>query len=35
MYVQEVVAKIAVLREQPMEEVRVQLLENARRVFGV
>ncbi|MBP6948933.1 MAG: TatD family hydrolase [Candidatus Pacebacteria bacterium] len=35
MYVQEVVAKIAVIREQPMEEVRVQLLENARRVFGI
>lgn len=35
MYVQEVVAKIAVIREQPMEEVRVQLLENAKRVFGV
>lgn len=35
MYVQEVVAKIAVLREQPMEEVRMQLLENAKRVFGV
>lgn len=35
MYVQEVVAKIAVLREEPMEEVRVQLLENARRVFGI
>lgn len=35
MYVQEVVAKIAVLREQPMEEVRVQLLENAKRVFGI
>jgi TatD DNase family protein len=35
MYVQEVVARIAVLREQPMEEVRMQLLENAKRVFGV
>lgn len=35
MYVQEVVAKIAVLREQPMEEVRAQLLENARRVFDI
>lgn len=33
MYVQEIVAKIAVLREQPMEEVRAQLLENAKRVF--
>lgn len=35
MYVQEIVAKIAVLREQPMEEVRMQLVENAKRVFGV
>lgn len=35
MYVQEIVARIAVLREQPMEEVRMQLLENAKRVFGV
>ena len=33
MYVQEVVARIAVLREQGMEEVRAQLLENAKRVF--
>jgi TatD DNase family protein len=35
MYVQEVVAKIAVIRELPMEEVRVQLLENAKRVFEI
>lgn len=35
MYVQEIVARIAVLREQPLEEVRVQLLENAKRVFGI
>ena len=35
MYVQEIVARIAVLREQPLEEVRLQLLENAKRVFGV
>lgn len=35
MYVQEVVAKIAVIREQPMEEVRAQLLVNANRVFGI
>ncbi|MCF7898848.1 MAG: TatD family hydrolase [Candidatus Pacebacteria bacterium] len=35
MYVQEVVARIAVLREQPMEEVRMQLLENTKRVFGI
>jgi TatD DNase family protein len=35
MYVQEVAAKIAVLRGLPFEEVRVQLLENARRVFDL
>lgn len=35
MYVQEVVARIAVLRSQPLEEVRIQLLENARRIFGI
>lgn len=35
MYVQEVVAKIAVLRNEPFEEVRVQLLENAKRIFGI
>lgn len=35
MYVQEVVAKIAVLRELPMEEVRHQLLQNAKTFFGV
>lgn len=34
-YVQEVVAKIAVLREEPLEEVRVQLLENAQHLFKV
>jgi TatD DNase family protein len=34
-YVQEVVAKIAVLKEISIEEVRVQLLENAKRVFGL
>jgi TatD DNase family protein len=33
--VQETAAKIAVLREEPFEEVRAQLLENAKRVFGV
>lgn len=33
--VQEIVAKIAVLRQEPFEEVRLQLLENAKRVFGV
>ena len=33
MHVQEVVAKIAVLRSEPFEEVRVQLLENAKRDF--
>jgi TatD DNase family protein len=35
MYVQEVVAKIAVLRREPFEEVRVQLLENAKRFFDL
>ncbi len=35
MYVQEVVAKIAVLRNEPFEEIRVQLLENAKRIFGI
>lgn len=35
MYVQEVVAKIATLRQENMEDVRVQLLDNARRMFGV
>ena len=33
--VQEVVARIAVLREEPMEEVRMKLLENAKHMFGV
>lgn len=31
--VQEIVARIAVLRQEEMEEVRAQLLQNARRVF--
>lgn len=35
MYVQEVVAKIAVLRGEPFEEVRQQLLENVKRVFDL
>jgi TatD DNase family protein len=35
MYVQEVVARIAVLRNEPLEEVRVQLLENAKRIFSI
>jgi TatD DNase family protein len=33
--VQEIVARIAVLREEPMEEVRQQLLDNAKRVFDL
>lgn len=33
--VTEIVARISVLRQEPFEEVRLQLLENARRVFGV
>jgi TatD DNase family protein len=35
MYVQEVVAKIAVLRNEPFEEVRMQLLENTKRLFDL
>lgn len=35
MYVQEVIARIAVLRSQPFEEVRIQLLENTKRIFGI
>ena len=35
MYVQEVVAKIAVLRNEPFEETRNQMLENAKRVFDI
>ncbi len=35
MYVQEIVAKIAVLRSAPLEEVRMQLLENAKRMFEI
>lgn len=35
MYVQEIVAKIAVLRNEPLEEVRMQLLENAKRMFDL
>lgn len=35
MYVQEIVAKIAVLRGEPFEEVRAQLLENAKRMFDL
>ncbi len=35
MYVQEVVARIAVLRNEPLEEVRVQLLENVKRIFNI
>jgi TatD DNase family protein len=35
MYVQEIVAKIAVLRKEPFEEVRTQLLDNVKRVFDL
>jgi TatD DNase family protein len=35
MYVQEIVARIAVLRSEPFEEVRMKLLANAQRIFGV
>jgi hypothetical protein len=33
--VQEIVARISVLRQEELEEVRAELLENARRMFGV
>lgn len=33
--VQEIVARIAVLREEPFEEVRLQLLENMRQLYKV
>lgn len=33
--VQEIVARIAVLREEPMEEVRENLVKNANRVFNI
>ena len=35
LFVEEMVAKISILRQEPMEEVRRQLVENAKRVFGV
>lgn len=35
MYVQEVVAKIAVLRQESLEEVRKQLLENTKKMFRI
>ena len=35
LFVQEIVARIAVLRGEGMEEVREQLLDNAKRVFGI
>ncbi len=35
MYVQEVVAKLAVIRNEPFEEVRTQVLENVKRVFDL
>jgi TatD DNase family protein len=35
MYVQEVVAKIAVLRNEPLEEVRLRLLENTKNMFNI
>lgn len=33
--VQEIVARIAVLRQEELEEVRVELLENAKRMFSI
>ncbi|MEN9881376.1 MAG: hypothetical protein RLZZ308_559 [Candidatus Parcubacteria bacterium] len=35
LYVQEVVAKMSVLRNEPFEELRVKLLENTERMFGI
>lgn len=35
LYLQEIVAKMAVVRQENFEELRLQLLENAKRVFGV
>jgi TatD DNase family protein len=35
MYVQEVVAKMSVLRNEPFEELRIKLLENTQRMFGI
>jgi TatD DNase family protein len=35
LYVQEVIAKIAVLRQEPLEEIRKQLMLNARVIFRV
>ncbi len=35
LFVQEIVARIAVLREEGMEEVRMQLVENAKKMFNV
>lgn len=35
MYVQEVAAKIAVLRQQPFEEVRLQFITNAKNLFHI
>lgn len=35
LYIQEIVAKIAVVRQENFEEVRLKLLENAKKIFGV
>lgn len=35
LFVQEIVARIAVLRGEGMEEVRMQLLDNAKRLFNI
>jgi TatD DNase family protein len=35
LYIQEIVARIAVIRQENFEDVRMQLLENVKRVFGV
>jgi TatD DNase family protein len=35
LFVQEVVARISVLRQEPFEELRLEMLASAKRVFGV
>jgi TatD DNase family protein len=35
LYVQEVVARISVLRQEPFEELRMEMLVSAKRMFGV
>lgn len=35
MYVQEIVAKMSILRNEPLEELRVQIIENTKRMFDL